>query len=147
MLEKLFAYALLSKQGFIPITEYVKYLGDCFLQHQSNALLLDLEYCSGDIHKAVELINLHVLNTPSFSYDDFGKYLFGELGSVYNSDNGEIHSFAKKIYELWKALPHEVQDKEPFWSLSYADDPLSWGDEEQTRELYQAAFDFYNHVD
>jgi len=27
-----------------------------------------------------------------------------------------------------------IQDIEPFWTLSYADEPLSWGDEEHINE-------------
>lgn len=32
---------------------------------------------------------------------------------------------------------------EPFHTLSYADDPLSWNDEKQTRKLYEELFEFY----
>lgn len=47
------------------------------------------------------------------------------------------------MYRLWEELPQEVQMKEPFWALNYADDPLSWGDEEQTRELYEKMMNYY----
>lgn len=36
-----------------------------------------------------------------------------------------------------------LDEEQPFWTLSYADDPLSWGDEEQSKALYEEAFDFY----
>lgn len=32
---------------------------------------------------------------------------------------------------------------EPFHTLSYDDNPLSWGDEEQTRKIYEDFFDFH----
>lgn len=32
---------------------------------------------------------------------------------------------------------------EPFVMLPYADEPLSWGDEKQSRELFQSMFDYY----
>jgi hypothetical protein len=40
-------------------------------------------------------------------------------------------------------LPSVIQSVEPFWSLSYADDPLSWGDVNQTKELYEEMLNFY----
>ncbi len=43
----------------------------------------------------------------------------------------DIKQFAEKMYSLWKVLPTAIQHKQPFYMLSYADDPLSWGDIEQ----------------
>lgn len=58
----------------------------------------------------------------------------------------EIHSFAEKAYVAWNMLPKSIDQTEPFWTLSYADDPLSWGDEKQTREIYEKMFRYYeNH--
>ena len=47
------------------------------------------------------------------------------------------------MYGLWESLPGNIQDIEPFWTLSYADEPLSWGDEEQTRDIYEYMLDYY----
>lgn len=33
---------------------------------------------------------------------------------------------------------------DPFFTMCYADDPLSWGDKDQTRELYEQMFRFYD---
>ena len=41
------------------------------------------------------------------------------------------------MYNLWESLSGNIQDKEPFFVLCYADDPLLWGDEEQTRNIYE----------
>lgn len=46
------------------------------------------------------------------------------------------------MYELWTMLPTEINEEEPFYILSYADDCLACGDEEQTKELYEKAFNF-----
>ncbi|MCI8403228.1 MAG: hypothetical protein HFI38_14250 [Lachnospiraceae bacterium] len=43
----------------------------------------------------------------------------------------------------WESLPGNIQNIEPFWILSYADDPLSWGDEEQTRNIYKQMLHYY----
>ena len=47
------------------------------------------------------------------------------------------------MYLLWKSLPGEIQDKQPFFTLSYADDPLSWEDEKQTRFIYENMLNYY----
>jgi hypothetical protein len=47
------------------------------------------------------------------------------------------------MYNLWEDLPGQIQNIEPFWALCYADNPLSWGDEEQTRSIYENMMNFY----
>ena len=47
------------------------------------------------------------------------------------------------MYSLWESLPGNIQNIEPFFTLSYADDPLSWGDEEQTRNIYEYMLNYY----
>ena len=59
-------------------------------------------------------------------------------------DSTELKQFAEKMYMLWESLPGNIQEEAPFFILSYADDPLSWGDEEQTRKLYEDMLAYYN---
>ena len=74
----------------------------------------------------------------------FGKLFLDELKVIYIEM--EIHSFAGKAYAAWNLIPKNIDQIEPFWTLSYADDPLSWGDEKQTREIYEKMFSYYeNH--
>ena len=47
------------------------------------------------------------------------------------------------MYSLWESLPGNLQNMEPFWSLCYADEPLTWGDEAQTRSLYETMLSYY----
>ena len=47
------------------------------------------------------------------------------------------------MFGLWESLPGNMQNMEPFWTLCYADDPLSWGDEAQTRNVYEHMLDYY----
>lgn len=54
-----------------------------------------------------------------------------------------IHKIASGLYNLWFSLPSNFQDIEPFRVLSFPDDPLSWGDEKQTREIYEGLFEYY----
>lgn len=52
--------------------------------------------------------------------------------------------FAYAVLAKTGLLPQETGQKEPFKALCYADDCLSWGDEKQTRELYEKAFQYYS---
>ena len=47
------------------------------------------------------------------------------------------------MYSLWEVLPTTIQHKQPFYMLSYADDPLSWGDIEQSRSIYENVLNYY----
>ena len=78
-------------------------------------------------------------------YDVFGKFLLYELNTIY--PEMEIHNFGAKAYSLWNLLPKNIEQKQPFLTLSYADDPLSWGDEKQSRELYEKMFKYYENYD
>ena len=55
----------------------------------------------------------------------------------------DIQRFGDIMYSLWESLPGDLQDKQPFWILCYADDPLSWGDEKQSREIYEEMLEYY----
>ena len=56
----------------------------------------------------------------------------------------DIALFAKKMYSLWNKLPRDIGQKEPFLTLCYADDCLSYHDEEQCRKLYEKAMCYYD---
>ena len=77
--------------------------------------------------------------------DIFGKELFAALEKVYKADAFPLAEFGRRCYKLWCALPYhpyQYEHIEPFSTLTYADDPLSYGDEGQSRDLYEAAFDY-----
>ncbi len=65
------------------------------------------------------------------------------MNQVYKTNTLDIREFADRCYKMWTVLPKDISMQEPFHTLSYADDCLSYGDEKQTRELYEKAFDFY----
>ena len=46
----------------------------------------------------------------------------------YYNNCWNINLFANKMCSLWKSLPNYIQNKQPFWTLSYADDSLTYGD-------------------
>lgn len=47
------------------------------------------------------------------------------------------------MYDLWKLLPDKINNEEPFYTLNYVGDCLSYGDEIQCRELYECALNYY----
>ena len=144
-MEKLICKSLLWKFGLTDGTDYSKTLDEMFLADVNNDLLLELESCSSyDYDTAFDILQrFWKYECKNFSVDVFGRCLTEDLKMVYQSEAFHIEDFGRKCYLILKQLPYELYIAEPFRILSYADDPLSWGDEEQTRKLYEEFFDFY----
>lgn len=139
-MEELLVYALLLYEEIVTEKEYEKRLDELFLAHSENEDLLSLEW-ETDIVKSITYIRSHT-NYDAFDYECFGKILMDKLKAYYKQCS-DIKGFARKMYCLWENLPQEMQMKEPFWALSYADEPLSWGDEEQTQAIYENMMNYY----
>lgn len=137
-------FALLFSQGIMTEEEYGKRLDELFLDNPENDDLLYLEW-ETDIKEAINYIRLHIDDT-TVDYELFGRILMKRLKEYYK-EQPDINLFAQHVYNLWESLPGHIQDREPFWTLSYADDPLSWGDEEQTRKIYEDMMRYYSGGD
>ena len=129
-MEELLAFALLHSVGFDIETDYRNKLDELFLETPEDDTLLELESMSSKTKESMDYIRLH------FDYDQFDRYTFGKflmetLKKHYS--NTEIHLFARRMYLLWQRLPDNIQNEEPFHTMSYAGDSLTWGDEKQTR--------------
>lgn len=144
-MESLIASALLWKNGLGTYDEYNKILDERFLENPDNDILLELEWCSSDCEKTFSIINnfRHYEYFQKFNVDRFGEKLFCGLEAVYMADSIPIDEFGRRCYQLWNCLPAEIDQIEPFWTLGYADDYLSYGDEEQCRKSYERAFSHY----
>ena len=142
MCEELLVYALLLDVGIISKLEYGKFLDALFLEKPEDDLLLELEWNFSDIQKSISAIYYHFYDC-SIDYDAFGRFLFSKLEEIYYENRMDIQTFGAKSYAIWKHLPDTIHQQEPFWTLCYADDPLSWSDEKQTRKLYENAFHYY----
>ena len=143
-MEKLICKSLLWKIGLTDGTDYSKTLDKMFLSDVNNELLLELESCSYDYDTAFDILQrFWKYECKNFFVDIFGRCLTEDLKTVYESNDFTIEDFGKKCYSLWQQLPNELNTMEPFHTLCYADDPLSWGDEEQARKIYEEFFDFY----
>lgn len=143
-MERLICKSLLWAIGLNTDEDYNKILDEMFLVNSNNSILLDLEYCSSDCGATFSILQrFWEYECDCFSVETFGKCLLEDLKTIYFSNIFSIENFANMCNSLWHHLPSELNTIEPFHTLSYADDPLSWNDEEQTRKLYEELFEFY----
>jgi hypothetical protein len=143
MIEKLLSCASLLRVGLMLDYEYIDILDAMFIKTPDNELLLDLEFVSSDINKTISIIQFYC-GEHNVDYAIFGRYLIEGLKKAYSCYSTDIEGFAAKVYELWNIIPSSIQSVEPFFTMCYSDDPLSWGDKEQTRRLYEKMFQFYD---
>lgn len=143
-METLFACAYLWAWGLADKKDYLEILDELFAESPENACLLELEGLAADYRESFFRIKQYFdYETGSFDTERFGRSLFAGLEKAYFSGKWSMAEFAKRVYEIWSLLPGDIMHEEPFFSLMYADDPLSWGDEEETRRLYEEAFSYY----
>lgn len=140
IIEELLVFAFLLYEEMVTADEYNNRLHELFFANPENDDLLHLEW-ETDIEKAILYIRTHI-DYNAINYDQFGEILMSKLKVCYEKCS-DIKSFSERMYQLWKSLPENIQDREPFFALSYADDPLSWGDEEQTRNIYEHMLNYY----
>ncbi len=140
-MEKLLAYAILLHNDFEIDEEYQNLLDNMFINNPKDDILLDLEFLASDIHQTVYYIRKNI-DYNNFDKNIFGKFLMKKLKEYYNIMN--IKTFSVKMYGVWLDIPELFQDDEPFYTLYYADDTLSWQDEKQTKELFDKMFNYYN---
>lgn len=139
-MEELLAYAILLYEKLVTENEYNKRLDELFLSNPENDDLLYLEW-ETDIKKVIIYVRTH-LDYDNLDLEQFGRILMSKLKTVYVNCS-DIKHFAGRMYSLWESLPRNMQKIEPFWALCYADEPLSWGDEEQTRSIYEDMLNYY----
>lgn len=142
-MEKLVALCYLWAFGLGDKEDYYAELDRLFLETPEDDFLLELEGLGND--SAAALTKLSPLAESSLNIDVFGKELIRRIEKYYSkkcNTRDSLEEFGKMCYGMWKSFPANIDDQ-PFLTLAYADDPLSWGDEKQTRDLYEAAFDHY----
>ena len=131
-MDELIVYAILCSIGYERYDEYREKLDQLFLQNPQDEVLLDLE---GSSYKDAMLHLCYLFTEEQLDIVQFSKKLMNKLKDIYVAESN-LEDFGKRMYQLWQYLPNELSEEEPFHILSYADDPLSWGDEKQCRELY-----------
>lgn len=141
-MEELLAYAYLWCEGLVLAEKYEEKLHKLFLADLTgNDDLLELEGLCGNKRESAIYIGRHI-NYSSLDCDKFGKMLMRLLYPIYRSM--DIEKFGYHMNSLWASLPGYLQNKEPFFVLNYADDPLSYGNEIQSRALYEYALSYYD---
>lgn len=140
-MEKLAALCCLWAFGLGTKEDYYTELDRLFLLSPEDDFLLELEDLGGDCAAAWRRIASTA--QTEMDIDKLGKELFAALEKVYNENKFALKEFGARCYKMWNLFPAGFRNDDPFFVLCYADDPLSWGDEKQTREIYQKAFDYY----
>lgn len=141
MIENIYVYFILLASDLIPFDKYNIYLDSVFLNDDNDELLLELEFCKNDVNKIKKIIDDYIYdNKIELNYECIGRFLFEMLSEIYQQNKYDITTFGNRVYKVWQMLPEKLSMEEPYWTLSYADDCLSYGDEEQTRSLYERAF-------
>ena len=139
-MEELLTYMLLLSEELVAESEYHKRLDELFLNHPENDDLLYLEW-ETDIKEAVVYVRTHI-DYNNFDSNRFGKILMIKLEVIYTNCT-DIKLFADQMYSLWESLPENIQNIEPFQVLCYAGDSLSWGDEDQAKNIYEYMLKYY----
>jgi len=142
MRETLLAYIILIDLNLTTITDYRDHLDELFMNNPDDDILLELEWSISNFDKSKMLIYDYFKN-HDINPDIFGSFLMQKLKPIYISYNTDIKAFEYKMLELWHKIPNELIHQEPFWKMSYAGEPLTWGDVEQTREIYEEMLNFY----
>ena len=140
-MEEMLVYAILLYEELVTENDFIKRLDELFLDNPENDDLLYLEW-ETDIRKAIIYVRTHI-DYNNLDYERFGRTLMSKLKEIYKNYS-DARKFANRMFSLWESLPGNIQDTEPFWTLSYADEPLSWGDEEQTRNIYEHMLNYYD---
>lgn len=144
-MEELYAELLLWYRGFHSSDRYNAMLDAKFLSDSENGMYLDLEESSSDLLGSMGRFTRYWdYECADFHPDLFGKQLFSGLKAAYDTNSIELSDFGDRCYKLWRMLPDSIREMVPFQILRYADEPLSWGDDAQTRQLYETAFSFYD---
>lgn len=141
-MEELLVYAILLYEELVTENEYNKRLDELFLNNPENDDFLYLEW-ETDIKKAIIYVRTHI-DYKNLDLEQFGRILMSKLEVIYVNCS-DIKYFANRMFGLWESLPGSIQNIEPFWTLCYADDPLSWGDEKQTRNIYEHMLSYYKN--
>lgn len=140
-MEELLVYAFLLCEGLTSEDLFRKRLDELFLENPEDERLFFLE-TNTDLKEQIIYIRSH------FNYNDYDRELFGKILMEHLSEYykyADIRKFTDKLCKLWKVLPLDIQLEEPFHTMNYADEPLCWGDEEQSREICETMLNHYKN--
>jgi len=140
-MEQLLVYAYLLDANLISTSGYVEHINTLFEEAPDNDFLLELQWSTSDTKRTTHLIFSRAEN-HEINYDVFGEFLMEGLKEAF-SQCKSLEIYCSKIISIWGRLPKEIIQTEPFWAMSYAGEPLTWGDAKQTCEILEKMFNHY----
>ena len=140
-MEELFVYTILICNGFDLEDEFQSHLDEMFINNPNNNVLFELE-CMDNIKNQVIYIRAN-FEYNNINIESFGKTLIEKLRILYCST--DLPYLASKMYQVWESLPGNIQDIEPFHTLTYGDEPLCYNDEQQSRLLIEKMLSYYEN--
>lgn len=140
-MEELLVYAILICESFDLEDEFQSFLDEMFINNPNNNVLLELE-CMNNIKSQVVYIRAN-FDYYNINIESFGKTLIDKLRILYHAT--DLTYFTSKMYHIWEALPGNIQDIEPFHTLTYGDEPLCYNDEKQSRLLIEKMLNYYEN--
>lgn len=145
--EKLYFYYISLVTEFISLDDYGKRLNDLFLADDDhNDIFLELQFCTGNIEKTIDTLNTYLFDKiMQLDFQEVGKMLFNELRKQYNDNPNALKELTHKLYSIWKIIPREVSDKEPFIKLNSIDDSWPWGGKEKVVEDVNWLLNYYDN--
>ena len=138
-MEELFVYALLCTEKIDMWDAYTDTLDKLYMEDIYNEIYFSLEEMTP---KDSVLHCISIMYQNEFKTERFGKILMQALKQIYKAMPIEL--FAEKMYSLWNKLPKSINENEPFFTLCYADDCLSYDDRNQCKQLYEKAMCYYD---
>jgi len=142
MIETLLVYTFLLESELASRSEYEEHLNALFEESPSHDLLLSLQWLSFDAKEIKKMIDDY-FKKYEIDHRIFGSFLMKKLRAIYRQNNIELQTFNSKVVSIWGKLPENLMQTEPFWTMSYAGEPLLWGDIKQTQELYERMLTYY----
>ena len=148
-MEKLTGLLLLYLSGFGSAESYFAEPDKLFTERPDDEFLFELEDCLKDLrgHWARVSELLECSSGKDLDIELFGRKNFGGLEKYFDENVGTgkitLCDFGRRCYKLWLLFPWNICNDDPFVILCYADEPLDYGDEKQSMELYRRAFDYF----
>ncbi|MBE6623638.1 MAG: hypothetical protein E7621_05585 [Ruminococcaceae bacterium] len=144
-IHELYFYYISLKTEFVDIDTYREWLNKAFLDDNNKEdILLELQFCTDNIEKTIELIKIHLYNRQnSVDYHAVMKMIISELKEQYKNKT-MLYQLTKKLYNIWTMFPENISSEKPFIILNSIDDPWSWNDEERVEQGIEKLIKYYD---
>ena len=144
MFEELYALAILYTNGFDTGESFQNLLNEMTLQGRED--MLELQFMS--LKDAVIHTMFMAEHGTKYDPDVFGRYVMQYLQEKWRGQT--LHFLGENLYNMWKALPENLQYEMPFLLFIYAPDEAAFYEEkliseEQCRLWFEDVFNYYEN--